>query len=114
MARSLASSIVTVGAAVALSGCARIQDRLAEVPPGATREEVVRIAGPATPPEALPHSARALPEGCADQLVYEDVYRAAAVRAVASRLDSSRTFLHVCFDKSGRKMSGTRFTLITY
>lgn len=91
-----------------------MSDRLAHIPGGATRDDVLRIAGPPIPDDALPQQARTPPEGCADHLVYEDEYRAAVIRAVAAKLDSSRMLMHVCFDSSGRKMNGMHFTIVTY
>jgi hypothetical protein len=114
MAMRAPMSLALVGVATLGIGCERVSDRLAHIPTGATRADVLRIAGPPAPDEALPPQARTPPKGCADQLVYVDAYRAAPMRALAAKVDSSRMLMHVCFDSSGRKMAGMHFTFITY
>jgi hypothetical protein len=102
----VAVSLGLTGLALLAIGCERVSDRLAHIPTGATREEALRIAGPATPDEELPLPTRTPPKGCADQLVYEDAYRAAPMRALAAKLDSSRTLIQSALTARGARLAG--------
>lgn len=93
--------------------CDSTLDKLGSVPVGATRAQVIEILGPPTAEEDLPGGARALPDGCASHVVYEDRYLNPFMRAVDERVRTcGGTWVHVCFDEDGHSKSGLRFSMI--
>jgi len=98
----------------ATAGCGpRTMDRLADVPAGATREQVVSILGAPVPESQLPVGSRQPPDGCTSQLSYRDEYLRSYAQAAARSLPGcSTTWLHLCFDRDGRYAPGVRFTMV--
>jgi hypothetical protein len=105
---------VLMAASLAVSGCERVTDRLAQVPPGATREQVLRVMGSPIRESVLPESMRQPSKGCASHLVYEDAYRNPVTRSIAGSLGATRMFEEVCFDPFGRRIPSGAIGIISY